>query len=221
MEDTEWQDEGFDTEQMLQSRLESTQNDDAEETEPVDDIRSLYNQGLQEIETLGLTDIGSLASWSVSSFKPGCGMEALREDNPELYWQSDGLQPHHVDIHFSKRVAIERISIFNDYLVDESYTPSKIVVCAGTGYQDLSEVATISLNEPRGWSDIKLDGVRSDGVLKTFLVRLSIAVNHQNGKDTHLRAVKLYSPLKNDQNIAQELDIPFTSIAMLSESVVR
>ncbi|PBP15402.1 anaphase promoting complex subunit 10, partial [Diplocarpon rosae] len=43
---------------------------------------------------LGLKEIGNLASWTVSSCKPGCGVEALRDDDTGLFWQSDGPQPH-------------------------------------------------------------------------------------------------------------------------------
>jgi anaphase-promoting complex subunit 10 len=176
-----------------------------------------YNQGLRDMESLGLTDIGNLASWSVSSMKIGYGVESLRSENPELYWQSDGPQPHNIDVHFSKKVSIERISFYVDYMVDESYTPSKLVVYSGTGYHDLQQVSTLELQEPRGWSHIMMNTVRSDGVIKTFLVRLAILANHQHGKDTHIRALKLYSPMKT--NLDQE--IGFNTIAMLSETVIR
>ena len=36
---------------------------------------------------LGLKEIGNLASWTVSSCKPGCGVEALRDDDIGQFWQ--------------------------------------------------------------------------------------------------------------------------------------
>jgi hypothetical protein len=36
---------------------------------------------------LGMKEIGNLASWTVSSCKPGCGVEALRDDDTSLFWQ--------------------------------------------------------------------------------------------------------------------------------------
>ena len=36
---------------------------------------------------LGLKEIGNLASWTVSSCKPGCGIEALRDEDTGLFWQ--------------------------------------------------------------------------------------------------------------------------------------
>jgi hypothetical protein len=32
------------------------------------------------------------------------------------------------------------------------------------------------------------------GVIKAFLVQIRILANHQNGKDTHLRGVKIFAP---------------------------
>ena len=43
-----------------------------------------------------------------------------------------------------------------DYLIDESYTPSKIVISAGTGLFDLTEVKTVDLQQPRGWQTINI-----------------------------------------------------------------
>jgi hypothetical protein len=37
--------------------------------------------------SLGLKEIGNLASWTVSSCKPGCGVEALRDEDVKLFWQ--------------------------------------------------------------------------------------------------------------------------------------
>lgn len=36
---------------------------------------------------MGLKEIGNLASWTVSSCKPGCGVEALKDEDTALFWQ--------------------------------------------------------------------------------------------------------------------------------------
>lgn len=36
---------------------------------------------------LGLREISNLASWTVSSSKPGCGVDALKDDDTSLFWQ--------------------------------------------------------------------------------------------------------------------------------------
>lgn len=51
-------------------------------------------------------EIGSLAVWSVSSAKPGNGVELLRDNNTDTYWQSDGMQPHMVSIQFQRKVRL-------------------------------------------------------------------------------------------------------------------
>ncbi|XP_030099609.1 anaphase-promoting complex subunit 10 isoform X1 [Mus musculus] len=50
--------------------------------------------------TATVREIGSQAVWSLSSCKPGFGVDQLRDDNLETYWQSDGSQPHLVNIQF-------------------------------------------------------------------------------------------------------------------------
>ena len=37
-------------------------------------------------------------------------------------------------------------------------------------------------------------GLLGRGVIKAFLVQIAIHANHQNGKDTHLRGVKIFAP---------------------------
>ena len=49
-------------------------------------------------------EIGKLAVWSVTSAKPGNGVELLRDSRDDTYWQSDGAQPHLVNLQFQKKV---------------------------------------------------------------------------------------------------------------------
>ena len=96
--------------------------------------------------------------------------------------------------------------MYFDYIIDESYTPSKIAIYAGTGLYDLTEVRTIDLDQPRGWQTInigdygRLSGsfwrflTDNSGVIQAFLVQISVLANHQNGKDTHLRGLKIFAP---------------------------
>lgn len=112
-----------------------------------------------------LREISSLASWTVSTHKPGCGVAALRSTNPSEYWQSDGPQPHTLSLHFFKLVAVVRIRVYLDFEMDESYTPTKMVFLAGMGGNDLVEFATWEGDTPCGWVNIPLENVggRSGG----------------------------------------------------------
>ena len=51
-------------------------------------------------------EVGGQAVWSVTSAKAGNGVELLRDDRDDTYWQSDGAQPHLVSINFSKKVLV-------------------------------------------------------------------------------------------------------------------
>jgi anaphase-promoting complex subunit 10 len=110
--------------------------------------------------------------------------------------RSDGPQPHHLNIHFSRLVSIVAIRIYLDFEADESYTPTRITLLAGTGYHDLIPFSALSFEQPKGWIDVPLDhvGGGEDGkTLRAFLVQVKIIENHQNGKDTHVRGLKIYA----------------------------
>lgn len=106
-----------------------------------------------------LREISTLASWTVSSSKPGCSIPQLRHPSPSLYWQSDGPQPHHVNIHFFKLVRIVALRLYLDFRQDESYTPTRIVLRAGCGLNDLVEWGEMRLDSPRGWVWADFGGV--------------------------------------------------------------
>ena len=81
------------------------------------------------------------------------------------------------------------------------------------GVHDIQEFAEMSFEQPTGWIDVDFSNVgpiepdddddesdlskeidwskRPD--LRAFLVQVRILENHQNGKDTHLRAVQLFA----------------------------
>ena len=76
-----------------------------------------------------LREIGAEAVWSLSTAKPGNGVEQIRDDNVDTYWQSDGGQPHLINVQFHKKMSIVEIAFYLDYNLDESYTPKKLSVC--------------------------------------------------------------------------------------------
>lgn len=138
-------------------------------------------------------EIGAQAVWSLSSAKPGFGVEQLRDDNIDTYWQSDGPQPHTINIHFSKKCSIEEVCLYTNYTLDESYTPALVSVKAGTTCHDLQEIRLLPIKEPVGWINIPLVGPNNES-LRTHFLQLAILANHQNGRDTHLRQIKVYGP---------------------------
>lgn len=158
---------------------------------------------------LGLKEINNLAHFSVSSHKPGNGVEELLHDDLNKYWQSDGPQPHLLTIHFLRRVEIRAIRFYVDYNQDESYTPTSVMLSAGTGHHDLLEFASLALTTPVGWQEIDLSrvGGGADGQsLCCWIVQVKVKENHQNGKDTHIRGIKLYAIDENAPPADNTLD---------------
>ncbi|KAF3970090.1 hypothetical protein CMV_006195 [Castanea mollissima] len=93
------------------------------------------------------------AAWSVSSCKPGNGVSAFRDENLETYWQSDGAQPHLVNIQFQKKVKLQ---------LDESYTPSKISIRASDGFHNLKFI------EAEVYRDKRIKGYAEEVGSKVF-----------------------------------------------------
>lgn len=144
-------------------------------------------------------EIGNLAVWSLSSAKPGFGVQQLRDDNIETYWQSDGPQPHMINIQFPRKMEVEEIEFYTDFKLDESYTPHHISIKSGTNYHDLKEIKFLELEEANGWIsfNFKEKDENSEKYLNTNFIQVGIVQNHQNGRDTHLRQLKIYGPKKS------------------------
>lgn len=137
----------------------------------------------------------------MTSAKPGNGVELLRDGNLDTYWQSDGAQPHLVNVQFQRKVKVSEIALYADYKLDESYTPSKIAVRAGNSFHDLREVRVVDLDEPVGWTRVRLDVNKTDAddgaggaPLRAYFLQIAVLSNHQNGRDTHVRQVKIFGP---------------------------
>ena len=185
--------EGEDEDEEGDEGDEGDEEDEDDDDDDDDDASFSTDANKLAASPRGLKEIGNLASWTVSTAKPGNGIEQLRDDDTSLFWQSDGPQPHYINIHFAKRVKVKRILMNLDFENDESYTPTRMSVLSGTGHHDLVEVTKLDLERPSGWVEVKLDDVHEDGELRTFLIQVAIHANHQNGKDTHVRGLKIYA----------------------------
>ncbi|KAI1139927.1 APC10-domain-containing protein [Hypoxylon sp. FL0543] len=167
-----------------------------EEDQGEDDEEGHEEEAPFDASAVGLKEISNLASFTVSSYKPGCGVKELRDDDVNQFWQSDGPQPHRLNIHFIKRVEIRALRLYLDYELDESYTPTKIQITAGFSPNFTIPFTTMELNMPKGWIDVPIAGAGGgpDGnSLCCWFVRIIVLENHQNGKDTHIRGIKVYA----------------------------
>lgn len=59
--------------------------------------------------------------------------------------------------------ARQQISLYTDVNLDDSYTPAKVTISAGTFLHDLQVVRTVDLEQPRGWQHFKLGSGEEDG----------------------------------------------------------
>ncbi|KAL4423220.1 hypothetical protein ABPG77_000012 [Micractinium sp. CCAP 211/92] len=143
----------------------------------------------------GTREIGHMAVWSVTSAKPGNGVELLRDGREDTYWQSDGTQPHLVNVQFQKKVYLSEVALYTDYKLDESYTPTKLSIRVGNNFADLREVRVVDLHEPQGWVVVRLPpDDQPEAYLKGFMLQVAVIANHQNGRDTHIRQVRVFGP---------------------------
>ncbi|GHJ87258.1 hypothetical protein NliqN6_3660 [Naganishia liquefaciens] len=161
------------------------------------------------------TDIGHLAKWAVSSHKYGFSVANLRDGRDDTFWQSEGPQPHWIDLAFPKRVMLSAIHIQCLHSQDDSYTPSKIAISAGTSTHELVEIRQYDLDKPDGWIPIPLRPITIDDPalavpistpenptagkievagppVPAFYLRVHIVQNHLNGKDTHVRGLRVF-----------------------------
>eukprot|EP01041_Mallomonas_annulata_P008921 gene8921-18460_t len=181
-----------------------------------------------------LRELGDKAMWSLSTAKPGNGIEQIRDDNLETFWQSDGAQPHLINIQFLRKTSISKICFYVDYNLDESYTPKKVSVRAGSSTHDLLDLTAIELHEPIGWITVSLNasminnsspldtGINSNNQQNALRVHfLQVHSMHQNGRDTHIRQIKVFGP-----RIAPTImgSIPlgeFKTIEMIQYALIR
>ena len=149
---------------------------------------------LQEEKCGRVREVGGSATWSLSSCKPGYGVEQLRDGCTETYWQSDGQLPHLVNVQFRRKTTVQSVAVYTDYKLDESYTPTRVSIRVGTNFNDLQEIEVVDLQEPSGWVVIPLKDM-NEKLVRTFLLQVAVIQNHQQGRDTHLRQVKVFSPV--------------------------
>uniref|UniRef100_A0A8C2QHX6 Anaphase-promoting complex subunit 10 n=1 Tax=Cricetulus griseus TaxID=10029 RepID=A0A8C2QHX6_CRIGR len=97
------------------------------------------------------------------------GMDRLRDYNLETYWQSDG----------------------------SHYTPSKISVRVGNNFHNLQEIQQLELVEPSGWIHVPLTDNHKKPT-RTFMIQIAILAYHQNGRDTHMRQIKIHTPVEEN-----------------------
>jgi len=176
---------------------------------------------LKEEKEGKVREVGSQAVWSLSSCKPGFGVDQLRDGCLDTYWQSDGPQPHLVNIQFQRKTCVVAVCIYADYKLDESYTPNRISVRSGTHFHDLQEVDAMELNEPTGWVKLKTRDPVTDTPIRAFLIQIAVLSNHQNGRDTHIRQIKVHAPCDEKPATILDMPFPFREVTLAQHTTIR
>ncbi|XP_037018260.1 anaphase-promoting complex subunit 10 isoform X2 [Artibeus jamaicensis] len=94
-----------------------------------------------------------------------------------------------------RKTTVKTLCIYADYKSDESYTPSKISVRVGNNFHNLQEIRQLELVEPSGWIHVPLTDNHKKPT-RTFMIQIAVLANHQNGRDTHMRQIKIYTPVE-------------------------
>eukprot|EP00004_Rigifila_ramosa_P025620 TRINITY_DN7703_c0_g1_i1.p1 TRINITY_DN7703_c0_g1~~TRINITY_DN7703_c0_g1_i1.p1 ORF type:complete len:162 (-),score=13.06 TRINITY_DN7703_c0_g1_i1:17-502(-) len=156
----------------------------------------------------------------------------------ELSRRSDGTQPHTITLQFPRRTVVVALMLYISLKSDESYTPLKISIKSGTNLQDLAEVHLLELEQPEGWVKVMLNRIQlppgvaptglqrehqraltATGGLHTHAIQLAILCNHQNGRDSHLRQLKVYGLRPGAQSVHP---LPaFTTLKFQSYATIR
>mmetsp|Transcript_9429 Transcript_9429/g.16504 ORF Transcript_9429/g.16504 Transcript_9429/m.16504 type:complete len:124 (+) Transcript_9429:412-783(+) len=123
-------------------------------------------------------------------------------------------------------MSIAEVALYLDYKHDESYTPKKLCFKAGSTFHDLEKVHQLELEEPHGWVYIPLGQIVNhggQGVLRTHFLQIEILAMHQNGRDTHIRQVKVFGPRQTavHRMLHAASDGGFSSIDFSQFSCVR
>uniref|UniRef100_A0A915NJK0 Anaphase-promoting complex subunit 10 n=1 Tax=Meloidogyne floridensis TaxID=298350 RepID=A0A915NJK0_9BILA len=146
-----------------------------------------------------INDISNEAVWTLSSAKEGMGIHQLLDDREDTFWQSDGLQPHTITIEFQRRTPIDFLVVYLDYKLDE------IQIQTGSSVLDLEDPKTVTFSEPTGWQLIDLrkekTSKKQPSSQQAFAIVIQIVQNHQNGRDTHIRGLRVLGPGSAHKNM--------------------
>ncbi|KAL8430284.1 hypothetical protein ACSSS7_006013 [Eimeria intestinalis] len=162
-------------------------------------------------------EIGRLAFWTLSSAKEGNGVEALRDNNSQTFWQSEGQAPHTITLQFNKEFRFSRVDLLVSLQQDESYTPKRVQIKLGSNAADMHVVRDLELaltEEQTCWWGIEItpmhalklaNGVADDAhdaeieailaqcgpseFLSAACLQIAILSTHQQGRDTHVLLV--------------------------------
>lgn len=115
---------------------------------------------------------------ALSSCKRGYGLKELVSGLEGEYWNTDDTLPHSVHISFPRLTYVHCIRLVLSYTQDNSYTPETIVV----NYGDVCREHRFM--QPEGTVELPV-------AARVFDIFLVIVNNHSEGKDSHVRSLRV------------------------------
>lgn len=70
-----------------------------------------------------------------------------------------------------------------------------------------------------GWVQIPVKDIR-DKPIRTFMIQIAVISNHQNGRDTHMRQIRVHSPIQGRKYPLEGIG-KFTTIDFQQYSTIR
>jgi anaphase-promoting complex subunit 10 len=145
---------------------------------------------------------------------------------------ANGATSHIINIHFIKKVAVTHVCLYVDYSLDESYTAKRISIRTGSNMHDMIDVTTFELSEPSGWVVAEVSSLvdatlpantehNNKSPLLTHLLQVRVLTMHQNGRDTHIRQIKILGPRASPIVMGGLPLSDFKSVEMLQYAVLR
>ncbi len=128
-------------------------------------------------------------SVSLSSCKFSSGVSCLFDSDLNTFWQSDGQIPHTATISSFIRFQLFSLHFYVNHSLDESYTPQLVLLTVNN-----QEILQFELTQPIGWVNI-----RFTRALKAKSIGFSVVQSHQNGRDTHVRQLKLMAEKRQNR----------------------
>jgi anaphase-promoting complex subunit 10 len=134
---------------------------------------------------VGHREITRSALWTVSSVKGGYEISSMFDGKTDTFWQSDSLPPHWITAQFPKQTLLSKLSLYLSIQQDETYTPVELIVYIGNDPTSLTEFRKEEPTQYQGWIDIELN-------VPTIFLKVSITKNHQGGRDSRIRQIRLF-----------------------------
>lgn len=148
------------------------------------------------------TDVAGSAVFVASSTLDEIhGLENVRDNCSDTWWQSDGKSlPHNIDIIFPRPTMVSRVCVLT-YPADESYSPREIYLQAGNDWNNMRLFSSSIVDVHSDWHIMELV---SNGAISVMQLRLIIASNHHGGIESRLRQLLVCGPSEVESSITFE-----------------